>query len=188
MGQKIAAFDAQGNITAFYDSVDSPVPEGVTSTLAITDAQWQACISTPGYKVVSGALVAPPAPTAAKLLAQAQAAQIALVNKGCQTTILGGFTSSALGSARTYPSTDTDQRNLLSASIASMGQPAGWTTSLWCAAGSVWSFAAHTAEQVRQINEDWLAFRVAAQQRYADLQAKIGAASNVEEVLAVSWT
>ncbi|WP_454844933.1 hypothetical protein [Ralstonia thomasii] len=74
MAQKFAAYDAQGVITAFYDSVDSPVPAGITNTLAITDAQWQACISTFGYKVVSGALVAPPAPTAAQLAGQATAA------------------------------------------------------------------------------------------------------------------
>ncbi|BCF96645.1 hypothetical protein PPGU19_012140 [Paraburkholderia sp. PGU19] len=59
MGQKFAAYDAQGNITAYYDAIDSPVPSGVTSTLEITDAQWQACISTQGYKIQGGALVAP---------------------------------------------------------------------------------------------------------------------------------
>jgi len=70
MGQKFAAYDAQGNITSFYDSEDSPVPAGVNA-IGITDSQWQACLSTPGYKVVSGALVAP---TAAQLAAQAAAA------------------------------------------------------------------------------------------------------------------
>ncbi|KVC88166.1 tail fiber assembly protein [Burkholderia ubonensis] len=39
MGQKFAAFDAQGNITAFYDSIDSPAPHGV-SIIAISDEQW----------------------------------------------------------------------------------------------------------------------------------------------------
>ncbi|KVP51455.1 phage tail protein [Burkholderia ubonensis] len=39
MGQKYAAFDAQGNITAFYDSVDSPVPQGV-SAIGIGNEQW----------------------------------------------------------------------------------------------------------------------------------------------------
>ncbi|MEF9443650.1 phage tail protein [Burkholderia sp. MS389] len=30
-GKKFAAFDAQGNVTAFYDSVDSPVPDEVSA-------------------------------------------------------------------------------------------------------------------------------------------------------------
>jgi hypothetical protein len=69
MGQKYAAYNAQGAITAFYDSVDSPAPEGAT-TIEITDAQWQTCISNPGWTVVSGELVAPVPPTAEQLAAQ----------------------------------------------------------------------------------------------------------------------
>jgi hypothetical protein len=33
MGQKFAAFNAQGAIVAFYDSVDSPVPADVLAGL-----------------------------------------------------------------------------------------------------------------------------------------------------------
>ncbi|HDR9225286.1 phage tail assembly chaperone [Burkholderia vietnamiensis] len=39
MGKKFAAFDAEGNITAFYDSVDSPVPERV-SAVEIDYGEW----------------------------------------------------------------------------------------------------------------------------------------------------
>ncbi|OXI33058.1 phage tail protein [Burkholderia sp. AU16741] len=39
MGQKLAAFDERGNITAFYDSVVSPVPQGV-SVVEIDDTVW----------------------------------------------------------------------------------------------------------------------------------------------------
>lgn len=73
MSQKFAAFDAQGNITAFYDNIDSPVPIGVNA-IQITDAQWQTCISTPGFTVKSGALVAPSPPTATQIAAQKAAA------------------------------------------------------------------------------------------------------------------
>ncbi|KVO02860.1 hypothetical protein [Burkholderia ubonensis] len=44
MGQKYAAFSAQGAITAFYDSADSPVPQGV-SVIAISEQQWLDLIS-----------------------------------------------------------------------------------------------------------------------------------------------
>ncbi|MCX4139358.1 phage tail assembly chaperone [Paraburkholderia sp. SEWSISQ10-3 4] len=40
MGQKLAAYDTQGAIIAFYDSIDSPAPEGVAVT-RITDEQWR---------------------------------------------------------------------------------------------------------------------------------------------------
>ena len=76
MGQKFAAYNASGAITAFYDSIDSPVPSGVIA-IEITDAQWQECLATPGYTVANGDLVAPAAPTAAELAAQQLAATVA---------------------------------------------------------------------------------------------------------------
>lgn len=76
MNQKYAAYNAQGAIIAFYDSVDSPPPQGVV-VLPITQDEWQQCLDNPGYTVVADALVAPLPPTAAELLASAQAAQLA---------------------------------------------------------------------------------------------------------------
>lgn len=115
MGQKYAAYNAQGAIIGFYDSVDSPVPNGVTA-IEISDTQWQTCISTQGYTVVNGVLTAPVAPTAAQLLANAQAAKASIVTAACYAAITGGFTSIALGATHTYPSNNTtqhpDQSNL----------------------------------------------------------------------------
>lgn len=187
MGQKFAAFGANGNITAFYDSVDSPVPAEVTNVIEITDAEWQAAICTPGYTVIKGALTAPPAPSAAQLLAAAQSAQVALVSAECEMAILAGFTSSALGTAHNYPSSHTDQRNLQSVVSASQGQPSSWGAPLWCAASGLWAFTSHTAAQVQQVNADWVAFRVAAQQKYANLVDQINAATSVAAVKAIGW-
>lgn len=39
MGQKQAALDADGHVVAFYDTDDSPAPEGI-STIDVTDTQW----------------------------------------------------------------------------------------------------------------------------------------------------
>ncbi|MFM0097536.1 phage tail assembly chaperone [Paraburkholderia nemoris] len=39
MGNKLAAYNAQGAIVAFYDTIDSPAPEGVT-VAEITLEQW----------------------------------------------------------------------------------------------------------------------------------------------------
>lgn len=119
MSQKFAAYNAQGAIFGYYDSIDSPVPAGVNA-IEITEAQWQACIATTGYAVANGALVAPVPPTTAQLLAAAQAAQLVTLSSACAAAIVSGFTSSALGSPYTYPSKMTDQQNLASSITASL--------------------------------------------------------------------
>ncbi|MGM3277897.1 DUF4376 domain-containing protein [Ralstonia sp. 24A2] len=187
MEQKFAAYDLRGHITAYYDNVDSPVPEGLTNVIEITHDEWQTCLRQPGHTVVSGALVAPLPPTDAQLLAQAQAEQSAKVNAACANALVAGFTSSALDGAHAYPSQDTDQLNLQCAVSAAAIASSTWTTPIWCASNDAWSFAPHTATQVQQVNTDWLAHRVAAQQKYAGLIAKINAATSVEEVQAIDW-
>jgi hypothetical protein len=46
MGQKLAAYDANRNIVAFYDTVDSPAPPDV-QVAEITDAEWRTAINAP---------------------------------------------------------------------------------------------------------------------------------------------
>ncbi|WP_144106564.1 hypothetical protein [Paraburkholderia sp. BCC1886] len=52
--------------------------------------------------------------SSATALQIAQANQVAAVSNACATSILQGFTSSALGAAYTYPAKSTDQINMLS--------------------------------------------------------------------------
>ncbi|WP_155272903.1 MULTISPECIES: hypothetical protein [Agrobacterium] len=59
MGQKYAAFDAEGQITGFYDSIDSPPPETL-DVLEISHDEWLMLISGFGYTIKDGAIVAPP--------------------------------------------------------------------------------------------------------------------------------
>ncbi|KVP78217.1 phage tail protein [Burkholderia ubonensis] len=79
MGQKQAAFDAQGNITAFYDSVDSSAPQGV-SVIGISDEQWRDLINaqSAGKRLVVDSVgkpvaVDPPPPTRAEVAAAKRA-------------------------------------------------------------------------------------------------------------------
>ncbi|KVO87187.1 phage tail protein [Burkholderia ubonensis] len=69
MGQKQAAYDAKGNVVAFYDTVDSPAPAGA-NVVDITDDEWRALIdgqSQGKRAVLDGnkrpSLIDPPAPT-----------------------------------------------------------------------------------------------------------------------------
>jgi hypothetical protein len=179
MGQKYAAYNAQGAITGFYDSVDSPVPPGVNA-IAITNAQWLAAIGG-GYTVVSGALVAPATPSAAQLLAQAQAAQIAALSATCQGAIVAGFSSSALGSAYAYPSTLQDQMNQNTVAGGSMGG------SLWCEMGGAWAMKAHTQAQAQAVVANFAAWLNACQQQLVSLTAQVNGAATVAAAQAISW-
>lgn len=189
MGQKSAAYDAQGAITAFYDSIDSAPPSGAT-TLSITDAQWQECLAMPGWTVANGALVAPPVPTTAQLLAQAQTAQIASLSRACAAAIVAGFTSSALGSAHTYPSGLPDQTNLTANVLGSLlpGLPSTWTTpQLCCDANGVWAYVAHSAAQIQQVGSDGKAAILGYLAKKANLQAEVEAATTISAVQSIVW-
>ncbi|MCT7307806.1 DUF4376 domain-containing protein [Ralstonia wenshanensis] len=126
-------------------------------------------------------------PISLMTLDQVRAAQAIKASTACGTALTSGFPSLALGTTHTYPSQDDDQRNLQSAVSAAIAAPSNWTTPIWCASNDAWSFTAHTAAQVQQVNADWLAHRVAAQQKYADLIARINAATNIAEVQAIDW-
>ena len=99
MGQKYASYNSLGIVNGFYDSIDSPVPPGVT-TIPITDTEWQAALSSPyqPVTVVNGVLTIPSGPT----LAQAKTSQIALLQSAFQkaeqapvsVTLASGVTTS----------------------------------------------------------------------------------------------
>ncbi|MEO9387141.1 hypothetical protein [Chromobacterium phragmitis] len=184
MGQKIAAME--NGVIVFYDSVDSPVPAGVDH-INISDAEWQQCLAQPGWIIQDGKLVAPAQPTAAELLRQAQQEQCRALRGACESAIISGFASSALGARHEYGSTVPDQNNLLSALNAAQGQASSWTTPLWCAAEAAWRYLPHSASQVQQVNRDWVDFRTSLQQRHADLVGQVMAATSVAEILRVEW-
>lgn len=190
MGQKQAAYDNTGAIIAFYDTVDSPAPQGV-STIDITDAQWQAALaSVRPYTVVNKAMTAPADPSAAELLAEAQAAKIAELSAACKAAIYAGFSSSALGSAYHYPALDDDQRNLTASVVASLmpGLPSNWTTPFKCAdANGNWAFVPHTVAQIQTAGADGKSAILAAMAKNQTLAAQASAATTVAAVNAIAW-
>jgi hypothetical protein len=90
--------------------------------------------------VAAGNTVNPvPGPT----LAQAQATQATVLNNACQAAIYAGFSSSALGSAYTYPAQVTDQLNLnssVNAANIALTCP-GWVAGATVAAGTMITMA-----------------------------------------------
>jgi len=191
MGQKTALYNTStGAIMGYYDSLDSPLPKTLPSGSAsvdITDSEWQAGLSSPyAPTVVSGVYTIPSGPT----LAQAQSAQIALLQSAYQTAINTPVTfTNAAGVTSTYPSGNTllingmRARDMLS-EVISAGSSA-WTLGKWLDTNNVaqtFTFAdlqGLAAAMEAAITIDW-----------TDLVSKIAevnAATTVAEVQAVTF-
>ena len=172
--------------TFYDDAVWSTLPAGA---VAITSAQFQTWIANQSSYVLDGStppnLIASPAN-----IPQLQAQKNQSLSSACSAAIMGGFASSALGSAHTYPSGGTDQANLATAAIAAVANAsaAGWTTLLWCETGGAWAMVSHTAAQVQQVAADWITFRTAKQQELIALKAGVTAASTAAAIQAFAWT
>ena len=137
------------------------------------------------FALANGAVVASVLP-----LAEVQKRKVASLRAACGAAITGGFGSTALGTAHTYPSGMTDQANLIGSVTASLlpGLAAGWTTPFWCAdAGGAWAFLPHTAAQIQQVGADGKAMVVAAQARLGALVAAVSAATTADQVAAITW-
>lgn len=186
MGQKYAAYNTTGDIVAFYDSIDSPVPVGV-NTIEITDAQWQICISSqPPYTVASGALVAPVAPTAAQLLEAAQSAQIATLNAAYQTAINApvSFTNAA-GTAATFNQDATAKGNLQDALLAS--EKSGvWSINLWLTTSGT-PVTPFTYADLQGLAAAMDAVDAPDYQQLLTLISQVNAATTITAVQAIVW-
>ncbi|WP_175948053.1 hypothetical protein [Burkholderia pyrrocinia] len=192
MGQKYACFDTTGNITAFYDSVDSPVPSDAANVIEITEAEWMACINQQGQWYVSNATLAQiPPPTAAEVLAQTQSAKIAEIDAACAAEIVAGFTSAALGQPYTYPAKSTDQQNLSSCVLSSLlpNLPVGWQTDFWCAdSAENWALRPHTAAQIQQVGVDGKTAISNAIAKKVQFEQRIMSATTADAVRAIVWS
>ncbi|WP_416052742.1 DUF4376 domain-containing protein [Cupriavidus basilensis] len=174
MSQKFAAYDAQGNIIGFYDDVDSPVPDGVTTVIKITDAEWQACLCTSGHTVVGGALVGP---TAAQLLSQAQSAQCSALNMAYNTAI-----QKPVSYMGTTFQADSGSQDTLTKSLVPGAVPAGF---FWLDANN-----AHVAMTFPQLQGLAMAMLAQGQAAFAKLQVyktAVRAATTVAAVQAIVW-
>lgn len=186
MGQKYAAYDSTGAIFAFYDSEDSPVPSGV-SVVEITEEQWQTCLATPGYSVASGALIPPPPPTPAQLLAIAQASQIAAVTAAYNAAIQVPVTfSTSAGVSKTFQADSGSQDVLL---IATTGYNLAGATPT----GFYWVSSDNTQvpfvlADLKGLYGAMLAQGNAAFQKLQTLKSQIRAAGSPSDVAAAVWS
>lgn len=128
----------------------------------------------------------PPPPT----LQEVKNSQISTIRMACSTAITSGFTSSALGSAYTYPSNVTDQANLNANVVSSLlpNLPTTWTTEQLCADSTgVWAYRAHTAAQIQQVGSDGKSATMACLLKNGALTMQIDAATTVSAVQSITW-
>lgn len=136
-----------------------------------------------GNKFEAPAVVAP-------TLDAVKAAHVEALRAACEATITGGFKSSALGNAHTYPSDIKAQINLMGSVTDSImpDLPANWTTPFWvCDATGLWSWKLHDAAQIQQAGRDGKAHVVECQTLLAELTATVLAAATAETVASIIW-
>jgi len=118
-----------------------------------------------------------------KTLAEVQASQIDTITKSCASAIVGGFSSSALGTAHTYPSQPNDQSNLIgcvASGLANVG--------FWCAdSAGVWAIRSHTAAQIKKVLADGGKIRMGCSTKLDTKVKDINAATTVSAVKLIVW-
>jgi hypothetical protein len=186
MGQKQAAYDRSGAIVAFYDSVDSPAPAGVT-VIDIADAEWQAAISSPRpYAVVNGAMIPPAPKTSAELLAETQVAQKAAIDSAYARDVSADISfKTGAGVTQTFQADADSQMVLMQATQGYRIAGAVPPNFFWKAADNTlvaFTLADLEGLYVTVLGRGWAAF-----QKRATLKSQIDAATTVDAVAAITW-
>lgn len=182
MGQKYASYNTSGAVIAYYDSKDSPPPKTAT-VLAITDAQWQAALSSQyPVTVENDALVIPTGPT----LAQAQATQVARLRGGYANANAANISfTNAAGLTDTYqcdPASIGNLKDSLWGFRASASAPTGF---YWRSATN--QNNPFTYEDLVNLSEAVTTRNFTNFNQMQTLIAKVKAAKKVSAVQAVVW-
>lgn len=108
------------------------------------------------------------------------------IGKQCETAIISGFPSQALGSEHFYQSDRDDQINLMGLVTA------GNDDLLKCGLKNddetiTWEWKPHTKEQLKAVFDDGAAYKKEQLIKSATLKAQISAATTVEELDLIVW-
>ena len=180
---KLYSYTNGAGVPAVGIQAQATQPDASWTAYDVPDVSW--------LSIVNGAIVAATlVQVQAKQLTELQIAQCAALKASCDAAIVGGYSSTALGAAHTYPSTQTDQINMLGSVSASVlpGLPATWTTVFWCADSTgAWAMRPHTAAQIQQAGSDGKAWVTTCQVKLATLVGEVMAATTPVAVLEVVW-
>ncbi len=143
---------------------------------------WLPCDKSvqPGWRHTSGLLAPPVVPTEHRYRTQ-----IAAINQACEAAITAGFTSEALGAPHFYSSQLDDQLNLTGAVLRGLDMPYACRDEQ-----GVKEFRLHTAEQLRQVGDDFTLYKLQLLQHANALKQQLDAAlddGDLSALEAISW-
>lgn len=158
----------------------------------LTDDQYLAVFAAQrtGLRITAGKDGKPVAvdPHLTMSLADAKVAKQTELSRACQATIIGGFTSNALGSPRTYPSDTINQSNILLAAQVSIAEGADWSTPLWCQdSRGIWAQVDHSSAQAQTVARDLHAWIRSNLQRNQLLRVKLASYNTQAGVANLTW-
>ena len=133
-------------------------------------------------KQVDGTFIVP-----ATSLADIKAAKISEINASCEQTIIGGFTSLALGTEHYYQSDRDDQTNLMGLVVAGQDSTLNCGTlqpdnSILCVFN-----VPHTILQIQQVFSDSITFKMTQLQKCETLKQQVNSAIDEASVNAIVW-
>lgn len=103
------------------------------------------------------------------------------VNEACETSITGGFESDALGATHTYSSQMDDQINLMGSVIQ------GLEMAYSCRdLNGVKAFRLHSADQLSQVSNDFISFKMKLLQKADVLKQRLDEALTDKDLIALS--
>jgi len=130
-------------------------------------------------------LVDAPQPSKAEQCDEVYKQQYAGINRCCEAAISSGFQSTALGAPHQYSSQLDDQLNLTGAILRGLDMPYACRDEQ-----GVRDFRLHTAEQLRQVGDDFTLYKLQLLQRANALKQQLDlalAAGDIEAMQAITW-
>lgn len=119
------------------------------------------------------------------LLERKHAEKVQEINRGCEATITGGFWSHALGEPHRYNSQIDDQLNLTGMVLRNLHSPYACYDQ-----DDVKDYRPHTAEQLRQVGNDFTDFKLQHLQHANTLKQQLDAAhtaGDLEAMDSLKW-
>jgi hypothetical protein len=176
------------NGAAHWKFTSADLPEWNENDIVVVDITIITPEPQEGWAFSGGVFTAPAIPQYD--LVKSKALKAKAISAACEQQILAGFTSSALGTAHTYPNNDRDQVNLSGSILRSTlpnTQPTDVYPFLCKDSNEVWEYQLHTAAQIQQVGTDSYNFILAARVKNATLQYMISQATNQAGLDSIVW-
>lgn len=126
-----------------------------------------------------------------KLLEDAKVQKIQELSDACQTAIVSGFLSSALGTPRLYDSQEVDQLNLVGATTATdKGETQAFDSIYYACRDPLTgkkSYELHSNAQLKQILRDGANIKLMFLQQFNTKRQRVYEATTLEQVSSIAW-